>query len=327
MHYSPSEKDGVFIVEAARGADQNGSHKPSPLLQKPPTAEAPLEIPEEIKLDTLQSHFTPSSPEEERKQNSKPEQVEVHTPPVEIKDSTEPVVASTTPKETEPIICNGTKTGLTSSDLSLTSSNSSNQNYTYGDRESYNYEEKGYRGSSPKRIINAHTNDLKTVIENSPPAVSQQTSDANKPIITSAIYKNDSQDDVETLKSDMMATVTVEENNNVNENGVNGVKDTKVHHGKMNGIVPSVMKSNGLDEIIAVPDENCNDTIIPPPTALLLKGLSEQCNGDLTMDSLSYLPAPPPEDLTNEELASIDTFPPPPPLDNDSSTTVAAAQS
>lgn len=310
MHYSPSDKDGVFIVESARGADQNGSHKPSPLLQKP--TEAPLEIPEEIKLDTLHSHYTPSSPEEERKQNSKPEQVEVHTPPVEIKDSTEPVVAATT-KETDPVICNGNKTGLTSSDLSLTSSNSSNQNYTYGERDSYNYEDKGYRGSSPKRVINIHCHDLKTVIENSPPAAPQiAPSDANKPVITSAIYKNDSQDDAEQLKSDMMA---VEENNNVNaSNGLNGVKGTpevaKVH-GKMNGIIPSVVKSNGLDEIIAVPDENCNNTI--------LKTL--ECNGDLTMDSLSYLPAPPPEELVNEELTSMDTFPPPPPLEHDATAT------
>lgn len=286
MHYSPSEKDGVFIVEAARGADQNGSHKPSPLLQK--STEAPLEIPEEIKLDTLQSHFTPSSPEEERKQNSKPEQVEVHTPPAEIKGAASLV----TPKETEPVICNGTKTGLTSSDLSLTSSNSSNQNYTYGDRDSYNYEEKGYRGSSPKRIINVHCHDLKPLIENSPPATNQiinnNINNNDKPVITSAIYKNDSQDDFEPLKSDI---------NEMNEENANEVKV----HAKMNGII----HTNGFDEITTVPDENCNDTIVP------LKGAVE-CNGELTLDSLSYLPAPPPEEeLTS--LVQLDSFPPPPP--------------
>lgn len=302
MHYSPSEKDGVFIVEAARGADQNGSHKPSPLLQK--STDAPLEIPEEIKLDTLQSHFTPSSPEEERKQNSKPEQVEVHTPPAEIKGS-----AVVTQKETDPVICNGTKTGLTSSDLSLTSSNSSNQNYTYGDRESYNCEEKGYRGSSPKRIINVHCHDLKPLIENSPPAVNTQNTaniknnninnnDNDKPVITSAIYKNDSQDDVEQLNSDKNAC----------EENANEVKDASKVHAKMNGIIHSA-NTNGLDEITTVPDENCNDTIVP-----LMKGI--ECNGELTMDSLSYLPAPPPdEELTS--LVQLDSFPPPPPPESD----------
>lgn len=305
MHYSPSEKDGVFIVESARGADQNGSHKPSPLLQK--STDAPLEIPEEIKLDTLQSHFTPSSPEEERKQNSKPEQVEVHTPPTETKDTTsEAIAVVTNPKETDPVICNGTKTGLTSSDLSLTSSNSSNQNYTYGDRESYNYEEKGYRGSSPKRIINVHCHDLKPLIENSPPTISNNLNNNNnendKPVITSAIYKNDSQDDFEPLKSDSQAI----------EQNANDVKDTSKKHAKMNGIIHSA-NTNGLDEITTVPDENCNDTIVVQP----IKGV--ECNGEMTMDSLSYLPAPPPdEELTS--LDQIDSFPPPPPPESDTAT-------
>lgn len=283
MHYSPSEKDGVFIVEAARGADQNGSHKPSPMQHKP--TEAPLVIPEEIKIDTLQSHFTPSSPEEEHKQ-PKPEQVEVHTPPAEHEERKAP----------EAVICNGTKTGLSQSDLSLTSSNSSNQNYSYGDKDTYQFEEKGYKGSSPKRIINVHCHDLKPLIENSPPA---PIGDRNKPVITSAIFKNDSHEDGEPLKSDAQAT---------QGNGVipppkdEDVEKAKIH--KINGII-----KNGLDEIISVPDENCNDAIISPP-------YTNGCNGELNMDSLSFLPAPP-EELSNDqtilELTSLDSLPPPPP--------------
>jgi hypothetical protein len=269
MHYSPSEKDGVFIVEAARGADQNGSHKPSPLLQK--SSNGPLEIPDEIKIDTLQSHFTPSSPEEDRKHQKQAEQVEVHTPPADIK------------------ACNGAKTGLSQSDLSLTSSGSSNQNYTYGDRDAYQYEEKGYRGSSPKRVINIHCHDLKPLIENSPP-----TANDDKPVITSAIYKENNREDNEPLKSDINARV----NNNSSEVITNGTATPKVH--KMNGIIATI--KNGLDEIISVPDENCNET--------LLKG---ECNGEL--DSLSYLPAPPPADESGGELMSLDSFPPPPPLE------------
>lgn len=279
MHYSPSEKDGVFIVESARGADQNGSHKPSPLQQKP--TEAPLVIPEEIKIDTLQSHFTPSSPEEEHK--SKPEQVEVHTPPADLK--------------AEPVICNGTKTGLSQSDLSLTSSSSSNQNYTYGDKDAYQFEEKGYKGSSPKRIINIHCHDLKPLIENSPPAPIE---DPNKPVITSAIFKNDSHENGDALKSDSQAR---------EGNGIITPPDldkAKIH--KINGFIPTM--KNGLDEIISVPDENCNDAIVPPPFTKL------DCNGELNMDSLSFLPAPP-EELSSEqnilELTSMDSLPPPPP--------------
>lgn len=292
MHYSPSEKDGVFIVEAARGADQNGSHKPSPLQQKP--TEAPLVIPEEIKLDTLQSHFTPSSPEEEHKQ-PKPEQVEVHTPPAELKEDL-------VRKDPEPIICNGTKTGLSQSDLSLTSSNSSNQNYSYGDKEAYQFEDKGYKGSSPKRIINIHCHDLKPLIENSPPAPIE---DHNKPIITSAIFKNDSHEENDSLKSDKQA---------VHQNGhsIPSHKDEDLDkakiHNKINGMISNM--KNGLDEIISIPDENCNDAIIPPPFTKI------DCNGELNMDSLSFLPAPP-EELSNDqsilELTSMDSLPPPPP--------------
>lgn len=280
MHYSPSEKDGVFIVESARGADQNGSHKPSPLQQKP--AEAPLVIPEEIKIDTLQSHFTPSSPEEEHK--PKPEQVEVHTPP----------------KENAKPMCNGTKTGLSQSDLSLTSSNSSNQNYAYGDKDAYQFEDKGYKGSSPKRIINVHCHDLKPLIENSPPVPIE---DHNKPVITSAIFKNDSHEDGEPLKSDAQAR---QGNDVITPPEVDDLDKVKVH--KVNGF-NGYMK-NGLDEIISMPDENCNDAICPPPFTKI------DCNGDLNMDSLSFLPAPP-EELANDqnilELTSLDSLPPPPP--------------
>lgn len=278
MHYSPSEKDGVFIVESARGADQNGSHKP---LQQKPT-EAPLVVPEEIKIDTLQSHFNQSSPEEEHKQ-MKPEQVEVHTPPADLKPET--------------VTCNGTKTGLSQSDLSLTSSNSSNQNYTYGDKDVYQFEEKGYKGSSPKRVINVHCHDLKPLIENSPPA---PTGDQNKPVITSAIFKNDSHEEREYLKSDALATETNGVGKSPLKNG--DCEKMKVH--KVNGII-STMK-NGLDEIISVTDENCNDA--PPFT-------KPDCNGELNLDSLSFYPAPP-EELSNEsiiELTSMDSLPPPPP--------------
>lgn len=286
MHYSPSEKDGVFIVESARGADQNGSHKPSPLQQK--STEAPLVIPEEIKIDTLQSHFTPSSPEEEHKQ-PKPEQVEVHTPPAELKEDFPH-------KGPEPVTCNGTQTGLSQSDLSLTSSNSSNQNYTYGDKDAYQFEEKGYKGSSPKRVINVHCHDLKPLIENSPPAPIE---DLNKPVITSAIFKNDSHENGEPLKSDAQAT---EGNGIIPATNGEDLDSVKVH--KVNGLI-SAMK-NGLDEIISVPDENCNDAFT-----------KIDCNGELNMDSLSFLPAPP-EELSDQcilELTSMDSLPPPPPVE------------
>ncbi|CAO1398558.1 unnamed protein product, partial [Diamesa serratosioi] len=306
MHYSPSEKDGVFIVEAARGADQNGSHKPSPMQQK--VSNPPLEIPDEIKIDSLQNNYAPSSPEEEHKQ-PKPQKVQVHTPPAELNGFAK-----------EPVICNGTKTGLSQSDLSLTSSNSSNQGYSYGNTDTYQFEEKGYKGSSPKRVINIHCHDLKPLIENSPP------NDPNKPVIKSAIYKDDTPDIVknayaeggQVLKSDVQAfeenetrqKVEVNNNHNINNNN-----DVKVH--KLNGI-NSTMK-NGLDDLMSVPEEYSDNPIISDPPSLIAPLAKFECNGEVNMDSLSFLPAPP-DELTQQlndilELNSMDSlsFPPPPP--------------
>ncbi|CAO1407845.1 unnamed protein product, partial [Diamesa hyperborea] len=306
MHYSPSEKDGVFIVEAARGADQNGSHKPSPMQQK--SSNPPLEIPDEIKIDSLQNNYAPSSPEEEHKQ-PKPQKVQVHTPPAEINGFAK-----------EPVICNGTKTGLSQSDLSLTSSNSSNQGYSYGNTDTYQFEEKGYKGSSPKRVINIHCHDLKPLIENSPP------NDPNKPVIKSAIYKDDTPDIVknayaeggQVLKSDVQAfednetRQKVEVNNNHNNLNNN---DIKVH--KVNGIIPSM--KNGLDDIVSVPEEYSDNPIISAPPSLIAPLAKFECNGEVNMDSLSFLPAPS-DELTQQlndilELNSMDSlsFPPPPP--------------
>lgn len=278
MHYSPSEKDGVFIVEAARGADQNGSYtspssiKPQKSVENPPEATNG-----EIKIDSLQNNYAPSSPEEESK-NSKPQKVEVHTPPTEV-------------------ICNGTKTGLSQSDLSLTSSNSSNQGYTYGNHDSYQFEEKGYKGSSPKRVINIHChNDLKPLIENSPPIA-----DPDKPKITAAIYKDENVNNIyvkgeQTLKSD-----EIEENDEL--------KIKLVQNHKMNGDVPHFKQD--LDAIIPVPEKF--DSIIANSLGKI------ECNGEVNLDSLSLLPPPPlAVDEINEQtilgLDTMDSLPPPPPL-------------
>lgn len=278
MHYSPSDKDGVFIVEAARGADQNGSHKLSPLQPKP--TQAPLVIPEEIKIDTLQSHFSPSSPEEERKQ-AKAEHVEIHTPPADLKENSSDVVVKS--KD----ICNGTKTGLSQSDLSLTSSSSSNQNYSYGDKDTYQCDEKGYKGSSPKRIISLNSHDLKPVMESSPTvSTAAAASLSSSPRPTALLLLNgDKKSAHETDKELASKKVIIE-------------SPAKVHK-QLNGIV-----KNGLDDIISVPDE------APPPP------MTNGCHADVNnMDSLMF-PAPP-EDVNDHqsimELTSLDSLPPPPP--------------
>lgn len=281
MHYSPSEKDGVFIVEAARGADQNGSYTSPSSIKPQRSIENPPELTNgEIKIDSLQNNYAPSSPEEESKKNPEPQKVEVHTPPTEL-------------SEKESVICNGAKTGLSQSDLSLTSSNSSNQGYSYGHPETYQYEEKGYKGSSPKRIINIHChNDLKPLIENSPP-----NDDPNKPKITAAIYKQESINGDETLNSDKMEKTEAP------------AKSPIKNHKILNGDVLHLKED--LDEIIPVPEKFDN---------LISNSLGKvECNGEVNLDSLSLLPPPPlaVDEINDQTLLGLDTMdslPPPPPL-------------
>lgn len=291
MHYSPSEKDGVFIVEAARGADQNGGYKSSKVPQVPlKDVETSVNVaPEEIKIDSLQNNYAPSSPEEEQKLSNS-QKVQVHTPPASL-------------NLIEEAHQNGTHTGLSQSDLSLTSSNSSNHGYTYGNHEPYQFDEKGYKGSSPKRIINIHChNDLQPLIENSPPV-----SDPNKPIIKSAIFKDETPDMVkdayaeggQPLKSDVQAF-------ECNEKRIKDANCVKDHPKIGNGVIPT-LKDN-IDIIESIPDHIEN--ILQAPLAKI------ECNGEANLDSLSFLPPPPLDDSNDQTIINIsenmDSLPPPP---------------
>lgn len=287
MHYSPSEKDGVFIVEAARGADQNGGYNSSKVQKVPLKDVVSSEVTAtgDIKIDSLQNNYAPSSPEEEQKL-AKPQKVQVHNPPASLNLIDEAHQ-------------NGTQTGLSQSDLSLTSSNSSNHGYTYGSHEPYQFDEKGYKGSSPKRIINLHChNDLQPLIENSPPF-----SDPNKPIIKSAIYKDEIPDMVkdayaeggQPLKSDVQAF-------ECNEKRIKEA-NCKEHQKVGNGIIPT-LKDN-IDIIESIPDHI--ESIMQAPIAKI------DYNGESTLDSLSFLPPPPLDDQTIVNISeNMDSLPPPP---------------
>lgn len=101
MHYSPSDKDGVFVVEVARGADTS--------YHSPRTATAPPFN----GVDLLNTSATTVANQEHQQQRV---QVHHHPPP--------PAAA-----------LNGrlrSSTGLSQSDLSDSSSGGSNKDYNYG---------------------------------------------------------------------------------------------------------------------------------------------------------------------------------------------------
>lgn len=86
-------------------------------------------------------------------------------------------------------ISGSANTGLSQSDLSVSSSTGSNQGYCYGSQESYTVEAKGYQSSSPQQ------NNLENPV---PAEDDEDETDAvpdyipnSKPVITAAIYKQD----------------------------------------------------------------------------------------------------------------------------------------
>ncbi|XP_055383228.1 serine-rich adhesin for platelets isoform X2 [Condylostylus longicornis] len=150
MHYNSSDKDGVFVVEVARGADTTGvpnsPYKENHIGQKA------------CSLDGDKSKPSPKNHEE----------VQIHQPPSDNFDNDNPPIAkSATISELDEanfeleergINIGISKTGLSQSDLS-SSSNDSNKGYNYGKQELYTAEAKVYNPTSPKQKVSSDSLD------------------------------------------------------------------------------------------------------------------------------------------------------------------------
>lgn len=181
MHYSPSEKGGVFVVEAARGADStaacNGTAiKDNSIGQQSSSSPVVSTNPKNVDILTRDDATLLNN-----------EEIQVHQPPLGIGDDEilnvddDGVISMATRQLNENDsmrpISGSTNTGLSQSDLSISDSCGSNQGYCYGSQQPYTIEVQGYQSSSPHLV-----NDIK-------PALSPSNS---KPIIKSAIYKQES---------------------------------------------------------------------------------------------------------------------------------------
>lgn len=189
MHYSPSEKGGVFVVEAARGADStsacNGTvTKDTSIAQQ---SSSPI-------VSSSPNNGDIQSRDDATLLNN--EEIQVHQPPQGIADDEilniddDGVISMTSRHlngdDSMRPICGSTNTGLSQSDLSISDSCGSNQGYSYGSQQPYTIESQGYQSSSPHLI----SNDIKPLLVNDiKPVVSPSNS---KPIIKSAIYKQES---------------------------------------------------------------------------------------------------------------------------------------
>ncbi|XP_055296554.1 uncharacterized protein LOC129565569 [Sitodiplosis mosellana] len=180
VHYSPSEKDGVFVVEVARGADSNTT----PIMMANvaaaskagasavATAAASMTV-EQMTISPRQTQATiVEVPEEQPKSvdyassndvsscTRSNEKVLVHPPPngMCLEDDVlmideDGAVSMSSPKHNghnEIVAHAGSiNTGLSQSDLSISSSDGSNRAYCYGTQETYTVDTKSYQSTSP----------------------------------------------------------------------------------------------------------------------------------------------------------------------------------
>lgn len=312
VHYSPSEKDGVFVVEVARGADSSAASQITRNHE---------EIKCQSSVDRLEEVKRPASIEKNGPNgiissvSKGNEEVLVHPPPMNADDDVLTVdedgavsMASSKLNGNSQEHNGKINTGLSQSDLSISSSTNSNQGYCYGSQEDYTVESKDYQSTSP------HHNHIEIIAT---PCVD------SKPVITAAIFKQDSVDPVAliepilvTIKSGSQAIELVEPvpltiepteqhseqfTEQSNTDGALLEKPSKIENGSIPAMVECLPKENGncdkADETRAVDDETGDfDSLInlpAPPTCDEIKQLNEITS--LEGNNLDSLPPPPPE--------------------------------
>ncbi|EDX17951.1 GD17198 [Drosophila simulans] len=142
-----TDKDGVFVVEVARGIDSKqltGDHSGV-------TLDA-TELPFDNKLAPNGGHLLEKTlPSHEQVQIHAPPQdfATSHPAPLHLIEEAEEHVAEDLSQQAVETPSNLARTGLSQSDLSSTSSSDSNKRYSYGNQELYVIEQPGYATSSP----------------------------------------------------------------------------------------------------------------------------------------------------------------------------------
>lgn len=219
-----------------------------------------------------------------------------------------------------------TNTGLSQSDLSLSSSAGSNQGYNYGNQELYTVESKGYPSTSPRfnsiggHGMNSHEEQFNSdIIE---PQLTNGNDVVNsKPIITAAIYKSDSNSVEIGNCAEMEAEAEVNETKEILSGDLvtepipvpiefetieNKKVAIQVETIPTNGILTP--KTNGKFHPIEESDVNENE----------IQSMNDESN---EFDSLMNLPAPPPtcdefkhlNEFGTHDNGNLDSLPPPPP--------------
>lgn len=232
------------------------------------------------------------------------EEVLVHPPPLSCDEDVlivdeDGAVSMSSPKLNghdnvkDLITASGINTGLSQSDLSISSSTGSNQGYCYGSQEAYTIDVKGYQSNSP------HHNHIEVI--------------TNESVETVALLKE------VTSKEEPTESIDIEI-----ASDVNGITDEPSPN-KLNGS-PAIATNSTLDaECSPIANGKCNvdGNIGDEPIG----------DGADNFDSLLNLPAPPTCDeikqlheITLLESNTLDSLPPPPP-DTQTDTTILNGQS
>lgn len=350
VHYSPSEKDGVFVVEVARGADSNTTPIMANVSRASGASAAAMIVEQMSSVSPRQPQATivevaetmdyASSNDGNRSCIQNDEKVLVHPPPNGMcmeedvlmidEDGT---VSMSSPKhnghneieahdETSAVANGGSiNTGLSQSDLSISSSDCSNRAYCYGTQETYTVESKSHQPISPYRSMVPIEQNITASPE--PITVISDTEHENQ------INENESTDE-NALHSMIAECASID---TLNENQISTTSD--------NGII----LSKGLITTAEIENENENgNELTQPPSKQQQNGFktdsiiaingNAKMNGDhknglngnehLTddtndFDSLINFPAPPTCDeikqfneITQLDNGYLDSLPPPP---------------
>lgn len=212
--YSSNEKDSVFVVEVSRGADSMGAINEYDDCNMHPVhlgnGLGDPAVRDDVSLlhnEEFQVHQPPPESEAEHSVKSQPDCAKE----VETLDSAESQVATS-----------NLKTGLSQSNLSIASSANSNRGYAYGTQQHYTIDTAGYQSSTPTTFAPSTLVpvDDEIKVEEKSPAV-----ESSKPIIRSAIYKQESIEKVTQILEEAVALNRVE---TIQETPVGITKDEEI---------------------------------------------------------------------------------------------------
>ncbi|XP_037921270.1 serine-rich adhesin for platelets isoform X2 [Hermetia illucens] len=282
MHYTPSEKDGVFVVEVARGADSTG------IPGSPRNAS---------EARTLNHTVDIEKSEKTSRNDSKPtnhEEVQIHQPPrdgeanedkviAEVEESRDSNNAVSLKCDPEPLSTNlaNSNTGLSQSDLS-TSSADSNKGYTYGNQQLYTVETKGYRPPSPKMgNLSAKVSPMKCendetdmANENCSAPVNKKPDPETKPIITAALLKQDTVSEI----NDNYSSQGQKSSDNNASSKENGTETFDVNNVPNSGTLSSSSSHNNEPKSLSCNNKNNDSCNNPDPR----DGQQQIENGEIT---------------------------------------------